>query len=344
MSHFKPKHVRDQVIVITGASSGIGRKTAQKLAEQGASLVLAARNEAALDEAAREVAELGGKALIVPTDVSVKSQVESLAERTMAHYGRIDTWINNAGVSTYAYLRTQPIEDMERVLAVNVLGTIHGCRAAIPHLARQGGTIINIGSILSERSIPLQGIYCASKHAVKGFTEALRMELDHEKIPVNVTLIKPAVIDTPFYTQAKSLVGKRPRAVPPIYDVAVPAEAIAFACEHYRRDIYTGGSAAALAALQKMSPEALDTFMKHSGRYFGYFEGQLLDEADDGRSNLYCPEPGTGSTSGNNASRSKSLDLPSPYTGLLELHPQIKQGLAFAAIGALAALVFHRKS
>lgn len=344
MSRFQPRPLQEQVVVITGASSGIGRKTAHLLAEKGASIVLAARNEVALNEAAREVRERGGQALVVPTDVSDKAQVESLASQAAAHFGRIDTWVNNAGVSMYAYLRTQPIEDIEQVLAVNVLGTIHGSRAAIPHLAQNGGTLINVGSILSERSIPLQGIYCASKHAVKGFTEALRMELDHEKIPINVTLIKPAVIDTPFYTQAKSLTGRRPRAVPPIYDVSVAAGGIVSACEQYHRELYTGGSAAGLGALQRLSPSLLDAFMKHSGSYFGFFEGQLSDEPDDGRSNLYRPEPGTGSTDGNNAPRSRSIDLPSVYTSALELPPAIKQGLAFVAVGALAAFLYKRRA
>ncbi len=343
MSRFQPKPLREQVVVITGASSGIGRKTAHLLAERGASVVLAARNEPALNEAAREVTERGGRALVVPTDVSDRAQVQVLAERAVSHFGRIDTWVNDAAVSTYAYARSQPIEDIERVLAVNVLGTIHGCQIALPYLAKQGGTIINVGSVLGERAIPLQGIYCATKHAVKGFTEALRMELDHEQIPVNVTLIKPAVIDTPFYTQAKSLMGKRPRAVPPIYDVSVPAEAIVYACENYRRDIYAGGSAAALAGLQTVAPQALDTFMKHSGDYWGFFEGQLLDEIDDGRSNLYQPEPGLGATDGGNAPRSKTVTLPSPYTSVAELHPIVKQGLAFAVVGVVAALLLRRK-
>lgn len=343
MSRFQPRPLSEQVVVITGASSGIGRKTAQLLAEKGASLVLAARNEVALHEAAREVEERGGKALVVPTDVADKAQVEALAQKAVSHFGRIDTWVNNAGVSTYAYLRTQPIEDMEQVIATNLFGVIHGSRAAIPHLSKNGGTLINVGSILSERSIPLQGIYCASKHAVKGFTESLRMELDHENIPINVTLVKPAVIDTPFYTQAKSLTGRRPRAVPPIYDVSVPAGAIVSACEQYHREIYAGDSAAGLGALQRLSPTFVDTFMKHSGSYFGYFEGQLSDEPDDGRSNLYRPEPGTGSTTGNNAPRSKSVAMPSVYTSAAELHPVLKQGLAFIAVGAIAALVFNRK-
>ncbi|MBC8137599.1 MAG: SDR family NAD(P)-dependent oxidoreductase [Fibrella sp.] len=343
MSRFQPKPLQDQVVVITGASSGIGRKAAHLLAEKGASIVLAARNEVALNETAREVTERGGRALVVPTDVSDKAQVEALAEQAVSHFGRVDTWVNNAAVSTYAYLRTQPVEDIEQVFAVNVLGTIHGSRAAIPHLSRNGGTLINVGSILSERAIPLQGIYCASKHAVKGFTEALRMELDHEEIPINVTLIKPSVIDTPFYTQAKSLTGRRPRALPPIYDVSVPAGAIVSACGQYHREIYAGGSAAALGALQRLSPEALDTFMKHSGGYFGFFEGQLSDEPDDGRSNLYRPEPGTGSTTGNNAPRSKSVAMPSVYTAALELPPVVKQGLACVAVGAIAALLYNRK-
>lgn len=344
MSRFQPRPLSEQVVVLTGASSGIGRKTAHLLAEKGASLVLAARNEAALHEVAREVEERGGKAIVVPTDVSDKEQVDALAARAAAHFGRFDTWINDAAVSMYSYLRTQPIEDFEQILKVNVMGTVYGAQAAIPHLAKQGGTLINIGSVLSERSIPLQGAYCASKHAVKGFTESLRMELDYEKLPINVSLIKPAVIDTPFYTQAKSLIGTRPRAVPPIYDVFIAAQAIAFACEHYRRDIYVGGAALALGNIQKFAPQAIDEFMKHGGDYFGYFEGQMLKGTpDDGRSNLYRPLPGTNSSGGDNAERSRSVRLPDPVTNTLEFYPVLKQGLACLAVGALAAVLSNRK-
>ena len=338
MSHFEPKPIAEQVIIITGASSGIGRKAAQMLAEGGASLVLAARNETALREAEKEVVERGGRALVVVTDVSDRAQVQALADRAVQHFGRIDTWINNAAVSMYAYLRSQPIEDIEQLISTNLLGTIHGCQVAVPYL-KNGGTIINIGSILSERAIPLQGIYCATKHAVKGFTEGLRMELDHEQIPINITLVKPAVIDTPFYTQAKSLLGVRPRAVPPIYDVSVPASAIVSACATYHREIYAGDAAAVLGALQRLSPSLVDTVMKHSGSYFGFFEGQTTDEPDDGRSNLYRPEPGTGSTTGNNAPRSGSVAMPSLYTALVELDPAIKRGLAFVAAGAVIAFL-----
>ena len=345
MAQFHPKPLGEQVVVITGASSGIGRRTAQMLAEQGACIVLAARNEAALNSTADEVRQRGGTPLAVVTDVSDRAQVERLASEAVARFGRIDTWVNNAAVSMYSYLQTQPVEDIEQIFRVNFMGVVHGSQVAIPHLQNAGGgTLITVGSVLSERSIPLQGAYCASKHAVKGFVEALRMELAHKNSPVNVTLVKPGVIDTPFYTQAKSLLGKRPRAVPPIYDVSVAAGAIVSACERYHREIYAGDAAAALGFLERLSPSILDFAMEKSPEYFGFFDGQTTDEPDDNRSNLYRPEPGTGATSSNNAERSQSPVMPSAYTAFVALDPAIKSGLACLAVGGVLAFLSNRRN
>ena len=170
-----------QVVVITGASSGIGRATAVRFGAAGASVVLAARNEVALQEAAREVEHAGGIALVMPTDVAKWEQVERLATRAVDRFGRVDTWVNNASVSEYATVEQMTIEEIERIIQVNLLGMIYGVKAALPHLKRQRqGTIVNVSSVVGERAVPLQSVYVATKHGIKGFTESLRLELEHE--------------------------------------------------------------------------------------------------------------------------------------------------------------------
>ena len=325
-----------QTIVITGASSGIGRETAVEAGKRGANVVLAARNEEALREAAQEVEASGGKTLVVPTDVAEQQQVERLAQATIEHFGRIDTWVNNAAVSEYATIEQIPAADVERILQVNLLGTIYGVKAALPHMKRQGeGTIINVGSVLSERAVPLQGIYVESKHAIKGLTEALRMELDHEKSGIQVTLIKPATINTPYYTSAPSRTGVRPGLVPPIYEPGVVAEAILFAAEHPRRDLFAGGMGKMMALLENISPKLMDWYMLQNGRLF---EQQKSDQPDDGRSNLFAPAPGKGRSRGDWSAQARG----SLYTRYLELHPNRKRLILGALALSTAALLAGR--
>jgi short-subunit dehydrogenase len=333
-----PREVGKQIVVITGASSGIGRETAIRFGGKGASVVLAARNEVGLRDVAAAVEAAGGRALVVPTDVAEREQVERLATAAVGRFGRIDTWVNNAAVSEYALIEEQPVEEIERVLRVNLLGTIYGCKAALPHLTRQrSGTIINVASALAERSIPLQGVYCASKHGVKGFTEALRLELKHTypDADLHVTLILPAVINTPFYASARSRMGVRPRPIPPLYEPAVVAETIVFAAEHPRRDLYAGGFGKALAVLQSLSPPLTDRMMLLGGALFRLQRG---DEPDDGRGNLFAPAPGP------SRARGEHTALPfSPYTRLLELHPGRKRLLAAAGVAAAALALLGRR-
>lgn len=329
----------EQVVVITGASSGIGRATAQMLGEKGATVVLAARNVEALEAAAEEVRQAGGRALVVPADVSDRAQVEFLAGAAIENFGRIDSWVNDAAVSEYALIEEMDDAEIEHILRVNVLGTIYGCRAALRYMKEQngGGALINVGSALSERSIPLQGIYCASKHAVKGFTEALRLELKHQNAPVSVTLILPSVINTPFYTSAKSKMGVRPRPIRPIYDANVVAEAIVFACEHPRRNLYAGGFGKTLAYMEHISAPLTDLYMLQGGRMFK--SQQEEDVPDDGRSNLFSPIPGEGSVSGGYDENSWSV---SPYTRYLELYPNRKRIIAAALLAGVAASLWTR--
>jgi NAD(P)-dependent dehydrogenase (short-subunit alcohol dehydrogenase family) len=198
------KRVEDQVIVLTGASSGIGLATAHAAAARGARLVLVSRNDAALQQAARECNDMGGRAIAVVADVARREDLEHVARVAVETFGGFDTWINNAGLSVYGTLERIPLEDHRRLIDVNYWGVVHGSLIAARHLRARGGAIINTGSVISDRAVPLQGPYSASKFAVKAFTDTLRMELEHDGAPVSVTLIKPSAIDTPFFEHART--------------------------------------------------------------------------------------------------------------------------------------------
>ena len=258
----KLKPLNDQVIVITGASSGIGLATARLAASRGAKVVLSSRNLQALLEICTELTGRGGKVLAVEADVSLAEDMKRLAERSLAEFGRIDTWVNNAGLSIYGKLTEIPLEEKRRLFDVNFWGVVNGCRAAVPILRESGGALINIGSILSERAVPIQGIYSASKHAVKAYTDALRMELEAEGAPVSVTLVKPAAIDTPFPAHAVSHLSSPPQHAAPVYAPEIVAEAILECAVSGQRDIFVGGSAKWLSLLETFLPRIADMLME----------------------------------------------------------------------------------
>jgi short-subunit dehydrogenase len=320
--------------VITGASSGIGRETAIAFGERGASVVLAARDECALAKVATEINRLGGGALAVVTDVAVREQVDQLAKEAVAHFGRVDTWINNAAVSTYGTVEAMTVEEIERVLQVNLLGQVYGMKAILPYFReRRQGTIINVASGLADRAVPLQAAYCASKHGIKGFTEALRMELEYENSGIVVTLALPASMNTPLFTHARSKLGVKPQPVPPTYEPRVAAEALIFAAEHPRRDVYIGGSSKLMSVLQRISPALLDRYMVQGGRMF---KQQKTAFPDDGKDNLYGPMPGSDAATGDCGPVSKSNSV---FTDLLALYPNRQYGVAGASLAGFLMLV-----
>jgi short-subunit dehydrogenase len=259
------KPVKEQVIVITGASSGIGLTTARMAASEGARLVLAARNGDALDQLAAELRFKGAQVRTVAADVGVAEDVARIGAAAIAQFGRIDTWVNNAGASVYGRLEDTPLADQARVFQTNYWGVVHGALEALRHLRlRGGGAIVNVGSEVSDRALPLQGTYAASKHAVKAFTDALRMELERDQVPVSLTLIKPASIDTPFTLHAKNLMDKEPALPPPVYAPELVARAILHAASHPVRDQFVGGAAKLISVGARAMPGLADLVMRNN--------------------------------------------------------------------------------
>ena len=259
MSKVKLKPIDQQVIVITGASSGIGLATAQLAAERGAKLVLAARSRETTAEIAEKINQSGGEAIAVPCDVSDRGQVERVAREAIEHFGRIDTWVNDAGVSIYGRLDEVSEEDSRRLFETNFWGVYHGSLAALPHLKANGGALINLGSEVSEAVVPLQGMYSASKHAVKGFTDALRVEIEKlDEAPVSITLIQPTATDTPFPQHAKNYMDKEPKLPTPLDDPEDVAEAILDAAVNPTRSKKVGAMSKLNTTTAKIAPKLGD--------------------------------------------------------------------------------------
>ena len=259
----KLKRLRDQVIAITGASSGIGLATARMAAERGARVVLSSRNEDDLRAAVDAIRAKGGRATYCVADVADEAAVDRIGETALREFGGLDTWINNAGVSIYGRLTEVPMADKRRLFDTNFWGVVNGCRTAVRLLRHRGGALINIGSEVSDRAIPMQGIYSASKHAVSGYTDALRMELEHDGVPISVTLVKPSAINTPFVEHARNYMDEGvPALPPPVYAPEVVADAILRCAERPVRDIIVGGSGRAQVLLARLAPRLTDLYME----------------------------------------------------------------------------------
>jgi short-subunit dehydrogenase len=255
----KLKPLHRQIIVITGASSGIGLVTACQAAKDGARVVLVSRNEEALQQVVREITEQGGEAIHIVADVASREDLQRVADETVARLGRFDTWVNNAGVSIWGRLEEVSDEDHRRLFDTNFWGLVYGSLIATKYLkANGGGAIVNVGSVASDMALPLQGMYSATKHAVKGFTDALRIELKEEGAPISVTLIKPSAIDTPFPHHAKNYTDREPKLPAPVYPPEEVAHAILYAAVHGGRDIFVGGSGKLMSLVNKNMPRLMD--------------------------------------------------------------------------------------
>ncbi|HEX8565737.1 MAG TPA: SDR family oxidoreductase [Pyrinomonadaceae bacterium] len=260
----KLKKVSQQTIVITGATSGIGLTTARMAARKGARLVLIARNEEALRQLADELNSKNTEAIYFAADVADENALQNAADAAIAKFGGFDTWVNNAGVSIYGEILETQLEDMRRLFDTNFWGVVNGSRVAAQHLKNRGGALINVGSVLSDRAISIQGVYSASKHAVKGFTDALRMELESENYPISVTLIKPSAINTPYTEHARNLMSREPNVPPPVYAPELVAEAILFCAQNVVRDFTVGEGGKMISLMGNLAPRLTDKAMEWS--------------------------------------------------------------------------------
>lgn len=274
---FDPKPLSEQTVVITGATSGIGLTTAREAARRGARLVLVSRNEATLSELSDELNLAGSRAEFVVADVANRAALDQAAALAVRVFGGFDTWFNNAGVSIYGKLEEVAEEDSRRLFETNFWGVVNGSLIAATHFRERGGTLINVGSTLSDVTIPIQGMYCASKHAVKGFTNALRMELEADGANVNVSLIKPAAIDTPYKDHAKNYMKVEPQNPPPVYSPETVTEAILHCAENPVREVFVGAGAKLFSLSNEIAPRLTDVMIENS-----MIDLQQTDQAADG--------------------------------------------------------------
>jgi NAD(P)-dependent dehydrogenase (short-subunit alcohol dehydrogenase family) len=334
MEQLKP--VGDQVVVLMGASSGIGRESALRFARKGAKVVVSARGEEGLDSLVQEIRDEGGEATYVVADTSDFGQVEAVADRAVEEYGRLDTWVHLAAVGLFATFEETTPEEFARVVDVNLMGQVYGAMAALPHLKREGrGALIHISSVEAKRSFPFHSAYGASKHGIDGFLEALRAELRHEGWPIGVTQVMPGTINTPFFDKGRSKVGVKAVGIPPIYEPETVANIILYAAEHPARDLVSGGAAQALILNQRLSPRLLDAVLATRAG----FAPQKTDEprSEHDPDNLYAPIGGHDTSKNGFRALSRSL------YNWLQMHPVVRRGAVVGmALGMLA--IMRRRS
>jgi short-subunit dehydrogenase len=329
-----PRALHEQVVVITGASSGIGRETALLFGEQQASVVLAARNETALRDVAEMIEQRGGRAHVVVTDVSEWEQVERLAQEAVNHFGRIDTWVNNAAVAVYGLVEDLTLHDIERTIKVDLMGQIYGMKAVLPQMILQEeGTIINVSSVEGRRAVPFHSAYAAAKHGVNAFSDTLRMEMERHHPGIKVTVVMPASINTPFFDHARSRMGARPKPLPPVYEPHDVAKAIVSAAITPQRDIYVGSASKTISSLHAISPALVDRLMLTGGAGFAL---QQDDEPVTQVGILDEPSMGVGRSTGDWSDQTHS----SVYTRAFEtMNPNVKRLMTLAlGVGAVALM------
>jgi NAD(P)-dependent dehydrogenase (short-subunit alcohol dehydrogenase family) len=328
MMQLKP--IYQQVVAVVGASSGIGRETALQFAARGAKVVISARSKEGLETLVEEIRSRGGEAIAIPADVSNFEQVQAIADKAVEQYGRLDTWVHAAATGVLARFDQIAPEEFQRVIDVNLMGQVYGAMAALPHLKREGrGALIHISSMEGRRSLPLQSPYCAAKHGIEGFLESLRVELQHEGIPISVTSVKPAVVNTPYYNKVRTKLGVKPTGIPPYYEPSLVADAILYVAENPTRDFIVGDVAKVLDLLQRLSPELVDALLLLIG-----FQGQRTNEpkSEDAPHNVFEPIQGYDKVEGDFG----NLTIPS-ITDWLDKNPLLKWGAIALGIASLTA-------
>lgn len=326
------KSIDQQVVVVVGASSGIGRDTALKFAQKGAKVVVSARSKEGLATLVEEISAVGGTAIAVPADVADFDQVKAIAEKTVEHFGRLDTWVHLAATSVFATFDNVTPEEFKRVVDVTLMGQVYGAMAALPYLKREGrGALIHITSLEGRRSLPYQSAYSASKHGAIGFIDAMRLELKNQGHPISVTNIMPGVINTPFYNKGKTKLGVKPTGVPPYYSASLVTDAILYAAEHPVRDYIVSDVGRILDIAQRISPGFVDALLLVIA-----FPFQKTNEpkSEDAPNNLYEPIQGYDKVNGD----FDQLEVPS-ITDMLDKGPALAIGaFAAAALGVVALL------
>lgn len=285
-----------QIIVVTGATAGVGRATALAFAKEGARLALLARDAEALQAVVAEVEEVGGSALPLPTDVADAAQVEAAARKIEIELGEIDVWVNDAMVTVFAPIDKISPEEFKRVTEVTYLGTVYGTMAALKRMQnRDRGTIIQVGSALSYRAIPLQSAYCGAKHAIRGFTDAVRCELISERSAIHITMVQLPAVNTPQFDWARNRMPRMPQPLPPIYQPEVAARAVLWSARHRRRELIVGTSSLQVVLGNKIAPGMLDRYIADSA-----IDGQQRKERAKGQrpDNLFTPLTGKHATHG----------------------------------------------
>jgi short-subunit dehydrogenase len=322
------KPLAEQIIVITGASSGIGLATARRAAEAGAQVVLVARNKEALEEAAEQIRLRGGRAAAMAVDIADQDAAERIGAFCSEKFGPFDTWVNDAAVALYGKLEETSMEEHRRVFDVGYFGLVAASLYAAGELKQRGGALINIGSVLSERTMIYQGVYSAMKHAVRGFTDGLRMELEAEDAPVSVTLIKPNGIDTPYPEHARNKMSEHARIPPVVYDPELVARAILFAAENRKRELTVGGAGFMISKMGNLAPGVTDKVMEMIGLPIQQTDTPPRKGAKD---NLFRPRR-DGDTNSNQDIYVRKQSL--------ALEAQMRPWAAAAILGGVAATLF----
>jgi NAD(P)-dependent dehydrogenase (short-subunit alcohol dehydrogenase family) len=323
-----------QVVVVTGASAGVGRAVALAFAKRGARIGLLARDPLGLEDARREVESLGGRAIAVPTDVADPAQVEAAADAVEAELGEIDVWVNNAMSTVFARFVDIEPEEFTRATEVTYLGAVHGTRAALKRMQpRNRGAIVQVGSALSYRAIPLQSAYCGAKFAMRGFTDAVRTELLHDGSDVWITMVQLPAVNTPQFDWCRSKLPKHPQPVPPIYQPEVAGEAVYWAAQHRRRELVVGFSSMKAIVGNKLVPRLADWYLARNGFRSQQDESLPVEERDG---NLFDPVPG-GATHGSFDERAR----PRSYQLWATMHRRL---LAVAAAGLVTAALGTREA
>lgn len=316
-----------RTVVITGASAGVGRATAHAFAAEGARVALLARSEESLAAAAVEVRERGGEALPIVCDVADAAAVEAAAARVEAELGTIDVWVNNAMVGALAPFEALAPEAFDRITAVTYSGVVNGTRAALARMRPRGrGTVVQVGSSLAYRGIPLQSAYCGAKHAIQGFTESVRCELLHDGSKVHLTMVQLPALNTPQFGMVRNAMPKRPMPVAPIYEPEVAAEGIVWASRHRRREVWVGASTPPVIIGNALAPTAADHFLATTG-----YDGQQADlPPETGPDYLWEPQPGDHGTRGVYSDMAKDGSVQLQLTKLV---PDWAAGMLSAAAG-----------